>query len=456
MADYAPSPSIPETESIYTVSRLTREVRDLLENAFPLLWIEGELSNIARPASGHLYFTLKDAAAQVRCAMFRMHNRNLGFVPEHGMQVIVRARVSLYEGRGDFQLIVEQIEPAGDGALRRAFEMLKQRLDRDGLFAGDHKLSLPRLPRCIGIISSATGAAVHDILTVLKRRFPGIPVILYPASVQGAQAAPEIARAIKKADQRRDCDVLVLARGGGSLEDLWAFNEEIVARAIYNCAIPLVTGIGHEIDTTIADLVADRRAPTPSAAAELVSPDSTEWDQSFRYLEQRLVRLAGRFVSDYQQHIDWAQQRLKQQHPGQRLRLLRQRLAEVDQRLRYNQTIVMRHHRVRLVQTGTRLRHLIPLHRLQSLSTSCANLARRLSAARCLQLEQRHQRLASLSQILDAVSPLATLNRGYAIVSRLPQRDIVRSSDQVQTGDRLEARLGQGRIRCVVEDAAGE
>jgi len=286
----------------------------------------------------------------------------------------------------------------------------------------------------------------------LKRRFPGIPVILYPTSVQGAQAAPEIARAIKKANQRRDCDVLVLARGGGSLEDLWAFNEEIVARTMYDCTIPLVTGIGHEIDTTIADLVADRRAPTPSAAAELVSPDSMEWRQSFRQLEQRLMRLAGRFVSDHQQHIDWAQQRLKQQHPGQRLQLLHQRLAELDQRLRYNQNIIVRHHRVQLAQAGTRLRHLTPIRRLQSLATTSANLAQRLSAARRLQREQRSQRLASLSQMLDAVSPLATLNRGYAIVSRLPQRDIVRSCDQVQTGDCVEARLGRGRIRCLVED----
>ena len=264
-------------QAIYSVSQLNQEARTLLEEAFPMVWIEGEISNFTRPASGHWYFTLKDAKAQVRCAMFALRNRWVNFKPDNGLQVLARARISLYEGRGDFQLLIEQLEQAGDGVLQRAFEALKLRLASEGLFDTHIKPTVPNFPHCIGIITSPTGAAIRDVLSVLKRRFPAIPIIIYPTAVQGKEAAAQICAAIAKANQQALCNVILLVRGGGSLEDLWSFNEETVARAICKSLIPIVAGIGHEIDVTIADFAASQRAPTPSAAAEMVSPDCNEW-----------------------------------------------------------------------------------------------------------------------------------------------------------------------------------
>src|SRR3990172_11056784 len=313
------SPEQPDAtqRDIYSISRLNHEVRGMLEADFPMIWVEGEISNIARPSSGHLYFSLKDETAQVRCAMFRTRSRHIGLNPDNGMQVLARARVSLYEPRGDFQLIVEQMEETGDGALRRAFELLKQRLSAEGLFDPAHKIPLPALPRQIGIITSPSGAAIRDILHVLKRRFPALPVLIYSIPVQGASAAPEIARMINLAAQRNECDVLILARGGGSLEDLWAFNEEMVARAIYHCPIPIITGIGHEIDFTIADFAADVRAPTPSAAAELVSPDRAQMLHVVKNVEARLAHLARAMLARQRERLTWLQRRLV--HPGRRV-----------------------------------------------------------------------------------------------------------------------------------------
>ena len=287
-----PKPDSPLTQvlerDIFSVSRLVRETRSVLESSFPLLWIEGEISNFSRPASGHMYFSLKDEAAQVRCAMFRGKNIHLRFKPENGMHVLVRVRPTLYETRGDFQLLIEHMEEAGLGALQRAFEELKTRLGKEGLFDTRSKQSIPVLPKQIGVITSPTGAAIRDILSVLKRRFPAIPVLIYPTAVQGENAATEIASMIKLADQRKECDVLVLARGGGSIEDLWAFNEEVVARAIHACETPLIAAIGHEVDFTIADFVADQRAPTPSAAAELITPDQHDFRQRLNKQFDRL------------------------------------------------------------------------------------------------------------------------------------------------------------------------
>lgn len=273
-----PGFSIPKRD-VLTVSRLNTEVKMLLEDSFPLLWVEGEISNLARPASGHIYLSLKDAHAQVSCAMFRNRNTNLRFQPANGQKVLVRARVSLFEARGNFQLILEHMEPAGDGALQRAFEELKNRLEKEGLFDPDRKRPLPRFPSRIGLITSDRGAAVRDVITVLQRRFPAIPVRVYPVPVQGEKAAVEIARTLDIASERAECDVLILTRGGGSLEDLQAFNTEIVARSIVACDIPVISAVGHEIDFTIADFVADLRAPTPSAAAETAVPDQLELAQ---------------------------------------------------------------------------------------------------------------------------------------------------------------------------------
>jgi exodeoxyribonuclease VII large subunit len=442
--------SAPQRD-IYTISRLNREVRGMLEHNFPLIWVEGEISNLARPSSGHWYFSLKDSNAQVRCAMFRNRNQLLRFRPENGTQVLIRARVSLYEGRGDYQLIAEHMEEAGDGALLRAFEELKQKLSSEGLFAEQLKQAPPDFPRCIGIVTSPTGAAIRDILSVLKRRFPAIPVIIYPSAVQGAQAGKEIARAIQIADQRQDCDVLIVARGGGSLEDLWAFNEEVVARAIHDCNLPVVSGIGHEIDFTIADFVADRRAPTPSAAAELLSPDQAEWKAGLRNTLSKLQRTMQIRISQDNQKLAWVKRRLQQQHPGVRLKQLAQRLDELEQRLhRARQAYHDRYH-ARLQHLAVRLRQHIPTHRLQQYSDRLKNLSIRQQQSITRILDDKKQSLASLCRAMDAVSPLATLDRGYSIL-KTPDGIVVRSSEQVQTGDTIKAQLSKGTLLCRVEE----
>jgi len=320
---------------VYTVTRLNQAVRRLLEETFPfLVWVEGEVSNLSQPASGHLYFSLKDASAQARCALFRNRAQLLRGLPRNGQQVLVQARISLYEPRGDFQLIVERLEEAGAGALRRAYDELRLRLEREGLFAAEHKRPLPRFPRRVGVITSTSGAAIQDVLSILRRRFPALPVLVYPVPVQGDGAGAEIARMIDLASRRRDCDVLLLVRGGGSLEDLWAFNEEAVARAIRASAIPIVCGVGHETDVTIADFAADLRAPTPSAAAELVSPDRQEWRRQFSAGQDRLLAATRRRLAAQRQRLIWADQRLARQHPKRRLLDRSQRLDELDQRLR--------------------------------------------------------------------------------------------------------------------------
>ncbi len=401
------SPPAPAPDrNVYTVSHLNREAKALLEGSFPLLWVEGELSNLARPASGHLYFSLKDAQAQVRCALFRGHQRSSNAPLKDGMQVLVRARVSLYEGRGDYQLIVESLEAAGEGALRRAFDLLKQRLAQEGLFDTATKKPLPRLPKRIGLITSPSGAVLHDILTTLQRRFPAIPVLLYPVPVQGEGAAEKIAAMLKLAGQRRDCDVLILARGGGSLEDLWAFNEEVVARALHTCPIPVVCGVGHETDFTIADFVADARAATPTAAAEMLSPNQSDWFATLGDMERRLRRQ------------------------------LRDRLLGAAQRLDYLNARLLRHNPQALLrEQGLRNRHL---------HTQLANAMRRL-------LEHGQQRLARVTQALDTLSPLATLARGYAILEQPASGAVVRAAAQLRPGDAVRARLARGTLDCRVE-----
>jgi exodeoxyribonuclease VII large subunit len=442
--------SLLPAREVYTVSRLNREARDILEGSFPLLWVEGEISNISRPSSGHWYFSLKDEAAQVRCAMFRQYNRYVGFVPENGMHALLRARVSLYEGRGDFQLIVEHLEEAGDGALRRAFEALKNRLAAEGLFALERKRPLPALPSRIGVVTSPTGAAIRDILSVLRRRFAAIPVLIYPVPVQGVDAPAKIAAAIRLASQRRECDVLILARGGGSLEDLWAFNDEAVARALYACPIPVVTGIGHEIDFTIADLVADVRAPTPSVAAEYVSPDQGEWRQRLAQIEGRLIGLLVRSLDQKRERLLWLSRRL--QHPGRYLLGISQRLDEMESRLQRATQSLLWHRRARLAELLAHVQHLSPLARIREQRTHSNHLSLRLHQALQLRLERARQRLGELAHSLQSVSPLATLGRGYAIVQRLPDRSIVRNAQEVAPGDAVEARLARGRIICDVRE----
>jgi exodeoxyribonuclease VII large subunit len=400
----ARSAGVPTT-AVYSVSKLNRVVRLLLESGVGQVWVEGEISNLARPSSGHWYFSLKDRDAQLRCAMFRTRNSLCPFTPREGQAVMAFGRVSLYEPRGDYQLLIEHLEDAGLGALQRAFEELKARLAAEGLFASERKRAVPPVPRRIGVITSPTGAAIRDVLHILGRRFPVTGVLIYPVPVQGAAAAPAIAAALDLASARAECDVLILARGGGSLEDLWAFNDERVARAIYRCAIPVVTGIGHEIDFTIADFVADLRAPTPSAAAELVVPDGSVWQQKLSQLSARFA--AGMRRQLQHEHTRFAAllRRLQQAHPGARLSHYSQRLDELDGRLLFAL-------QARLAAHGARLE----------------------SAVRALQ----------------GVSPLATLGRGFAVITRSADGALVTSAEQLSVGETFDAALAQGSLHAAV------
>lgn len=435
------------TREIYTVSQLNQLAKSLLEGSFPLIWLNGEISNLSQPSSGHMYFTLKDETAQVRCAMFRFRNSLLNFAPKNGLQVLVRAKVSLYEGRGEFQLLIEHMEEAGDGLLRRAFEMLKQKLASLGLFNHEHKQSLPSLPKCIGVVTSPTGAAIRDIISVLKRRMPLIPIIIYPAAVQGTEAAAQIVKAIELANQRKECDVLIVGRGGGSIEDLWPFNEEIVAHAIFNSQIPIVSAVGHEVDYTIADFVADVRAPTPSAAAELVSPQQQE---ILLQLQQHYQQLTSRFISvlqDYQRHITWLAKRLT--HPKQRLQSRAQQLDYLEQRLWRVQKHLIQKQKMRLDQFAMQLQLHNPQNLVKPLITKHASLSQRLIRATELLVRQKQTALGTASTALNALSPLATLQRGYAIVYH--NGHVVRNSQQVKVGDTITSQLQQGKLHCRIE-----
>ena len=440
------------TKDIFSVSRLVRETRAVLEGSFPLLWISGEISNLAQPASGHIYFSLKDEAAQVRCAMFRMKRQRLRFQPGNGQQVLIRAKVSLYEARGEFQLIAEHMEPAGEGALRLAFEQLKQKLAAEGLFDTDRKQALPMPPKQLGLITSPTGAAVRDLLTVLKRRFPALPVIIYPVQVQGDDSARQIIQMLQLADKRQECDLLILSRGGGSIEDLQSFNDEGVARAISKLKIPLVSGIGHEIDFTIADFVADRRAPTPSAAAELVTPDQQEWTQRLQTVAKRLRQYQLQRLQQLSERCLALGKRLNNQHPKQRLQQRAQRLDELADRLSRTFQFNLLQRSQRLERLQTRLTRQTPELRLEKLAQQNINLIERLHRAIRQRMVQYETRLNQIGRDLHNLSPLNTLGRGYAIVSRPSDGAIVTHSSEVNVGDQLQTRLQQGKLVCKVLD----
>jgi exodeoxyribonuclease VII large subunit len=447
------SPGVRPNRDIYSVSRLNREVRVLLERGFGSLWLEAEISNFARPSSGHWYFSLKDAGAQVRCCMFRQRNMLLGFAPRDGQKVLVRARIGLYEPRGEYQLLIDHMEDAGLGALKRQFDELAAKLAAEGLFAPERKRPLPALPKRIGVITSPSGAAIHDILHVLARRFAAIPVLLYPVAVQGAAAAAEIVAALKLAGRRAECDVLILARGGGSLEDLWAFNDEALARAIGACPIPVVSGIGHEIDFTIADFAADVRAATPSAAAEIVAPDAEEWAASLRRLRERLQRALRQRIDTHRERLRWLIGRAELVNPEARLAQQGQRLDELEQRASRALRQILADRRSALGLSVSRLWQLSPAARLQGTAARHAALFARLRAAGLQQLNRARERLAPLVRTLNAVSPLATLDRGYAIVS-LEGGAILRDAKDATAGTIIEARLSQGRIRAKVEGSS--
>ena len=435
---------------VYTVGRLNREVRQLLEHGMPVIWIEAELSNFSRPASGHWYFSLKDRDAQVRCAMFKARNAVLRFTPTDGQLVLARGRVGVYEARGEYQLIVEHLEDAGIGALRRDFDRLRAKLEAEGLFAAASKRPLPAVPRRIGVITSPTGAAIRDILNVLGRRFPAADVVIYPTAVQGKAAVPELRAAIARASTRAECDVLIVARGGGSLEDLWAFNDEGVARALRATPMPVVTGIGHEIDFTIADFVADLRAPTPSGAAELVVPDAGVWRAALDKFAARFVRAVTLVRRRDGAAVDNLAKRLRQADPALRMQQAAQRLDELEQRLVGGWRVLAAQTRAGLQDLAERLAHCTPELQLERIVQRHALLGVRLERAATQRLHDDANRLALARRGLQAVSPLATLDRGFAIVTREVDQKLLRDADEVQPNDIVRARLGRGELRARV------
>jgi exodeoxyribonuclease VII large subunit len=466
---------IPQSNrEILSVADLNRAARQLLEGQFATVFVEGEISNFARPSSGHWYFTLKDSSAQLRCAMFRNRNQSVRFAPANGQQVIVRGKISLYEGRGEYQMIAEFLEEAGDGALRRAFDKLKSQLETEGLFAEYTKQVIPAMPRHIAIITSPTGAAIRDVLQVLKRRFPAINVSVLPVAVQGDEAPAQIVKALSLANQYTadPFDLILLTRGGGSLEDLWAFNTEPVARAIFASQLPVVCAVGHETDVSIADFVADLRAPTPSAAAELISPDGAEWQQTFSRYQRLLQQLVTNEVSDQRRHLLHLGNRMR--HPRQRLQDFHQRLDDLELRLRGG----FRHYlgRFRVPDLQARLERAIarqtertkarltlaaasieaPGKRITNQQQHVQDLAQRLGREMRQQLEQRGLTLAHNADKLNTVSPLATLQRGYAIVTRgtgQPQArslDIVQDASLLVPGEQVTARLHHGQFQATV------
>jgi exodeoxyribonuclease VII large subunit len=438
------------TGEVLTPSQLNTLARDLLEGAFPLIWVEGELGNVSRPASGHLYFTLKDERAQVRCAMFKPKSTWLKFQPREGLRVLARGRVTLYEARGEYQLVLDHMEEAGEGALRRAFDELKARLAAEGVFDQDRKRALPVFPRRIGLITSPTGAVVRDVLSVLSRRLPLAEVDVLPVPVQGTTAAAQIRGMLSRAIASERYDVLVLARGGGSLEDLWAFNDEQLARAIAASPVPVVSAIGHETDFSLSDFAADVRAPTPSVAAELLVPHRAELNTRLLGLQRRVQRLQAERARQLAQRADRAMLRLQALRPQARLDLLRRRQHEAHRRLQSAMAARLDNERMRLRHADAVLRAWHPARRLALLAERLAGLRSRPRAALGARLQRDALRLRGLARSLQAVSPLATIARGYAILQK-PDGRIVRNVADAQPGDALDARLQDGVLKVKVE-----
>jgi exodeoxyribonuclease VII large subunit len=438
-------------QQIFTVTRLNSAVRMILELDLGLVWLTGELSNLAMPSSGHWYFSLKDISAQVRCAMFKGNNRRVPFRPQDGMQVLVQARVSLYEPRGDYQLIIESMQPAGDGMLALRFEELKRRLGAEGLFDEGRKRPLPREPRAVGLITSATGAALHDMLTVLGRRAPDLPVFIYPTQVQGSAAIGQIVSAIALANRRAEVDVLIVGRGGGSLEDLWCFNEEAVARAIAGSTIPVISAVGHEVDVTISDFAADLRAPTPSAAAELVAPDRSARAQRLVHLKQRLVQAISRRQTAARHGFALLQKRLDHQDPKRRLEQQSQRLDELSGRLQQLLNLRLHQGERRLANLELRLQARSPEKLLAAGKRRHQLAQERLHTLMNKRQDLAAHRLAMLSARLDGISPLATLGRGYSI-TRTPNGEVISRAAQVSPGQQLVTTLAEGSLRVRVEE----
>ncbi|MBL4622737.1 MAG: exodeoxyribonuclease VII large subunit [Immundisolibacteraceae bacterium] len=437
------------SKDIYSVSRLAFEARGAIEKKFPLLWIEGEISNLSRPASGHLYFTLKDSKSQVRCALFRNRRQQLGVEPENGTQVLVRARVTLYEGRSEFQLLIEQIEPAGEGVLLRQLERLKTKLQAEGLFAEQHKKTLPAYPSTIALITSPVGAAVHDLQTTLARRWPIAKIILLPCLVQGDQAARQLTAKIVEANKNDAVDLIILARGGGSVEDLAAFNDESLVRTIAASDLPLISGVGHESDWTLADMAADLRAATPTAAAELATPDKLELIQTINAHLNGLQTSQRRLLVNHQQQLDWQRQRLI--HPGEKLQAVKLRLQQNWQALKRLEKQTISACQLRLNQAEAKLTQHSPARQLGQLEQRKNHSVNQLQRLITNLINQRKQTLGNSAAALTVLNPLATLARGYAIVRDEDSDEIINSGNQLKIGDSIQVQLVDANIQSRVE-----
>lgn len=435
--------------TILSVKDLNQMVKDLLSDAIGQIWLVGEISNFSKPASGHWYFTLKDDKAQVRCAMFRNSNFKTGFIPKDGQQVLVSASVTLYEARGEYQLVIDKLQLAGTGLLQQKFEQLKQKLQDEGLFDSTHKQAIPKNITTVGVVTSSTGAALHDICQILKRRDPNLSIIIYPTLVQGDEAAKKIAKMITLANMRNECDLLIVGRGGGSLEDLWPFNEEIVARAIFESKLPIISAVGHEVDFTIADFVADLRAATPSAAAELISRDTSDQLKDLKTLEQQIAMAMDNFILKKNEQLQKLRHNLQTQHP--QVKLAKQQTALLAQSRSLNAAIeqFLLSYSNKLQQLDNKLQRSSPSNKIQYFQQIINQKKQLLSSLTHQYLTQAKHNIALQASQLNAVSPLATLERGYSITAD-EQNQVVRSVKQVKQGDRLTTKIPTGIITSTV------
>ena len=435
---------------IISVTELNKLAKSLLENGIPKLWIEGEISNLARPASGHIYFSLKDETSQIRCAWFKQRQSINANDISNGMKMLALGKISLYQPRGEYQFIIEKMETAGEGDLKRKYEELKQKLFNEGLFDREKKLEIPKIPKKIGVITSPSGAAIRDVLSILKRRFPLLPIVIFPITVQGDNAAPDIENALKNANLRADCDVLILTRGGGSLEDLWAFNEEIVARAIHVSKIPIISAIGHETDTTIADFVSDIRAPTPSGAAEIVTPDQNELLKLLKTLFGRIEHETNQYINSKSQSMDWLSKRLSQSNPIMNVR----KQIEISGNLRkllfssIGRNLSL--HSKAIDSLKFRLNSSSPKLEIQKATSHLSEMQLKITTSTKSSVTKLNSQLTALGKTLDSLSPLKTLDRGYAVARDSKTKKIISNSEKVSINSQIDIKLAKGEIAAKV------
>ena len=439
-----------DEQSVISVSELNKKAKSLLEKGIPKLWIEGEISNLAKPASGHMYFSLKDEMSQIRCAWFKQRQLQNTLNIVNGSKMLALGKIGLYEPRGEYQFIVEKMEIAGEGDLKRRYEDLKRKLSAEGIFSEENKSELPNLPKRIGVITSPSGAAVQDILTVLNRRFPIIPIIIFPVAVQGEQAAPQIQNALEKANFRADCDLLILARGGGSLEDLWAFNEEIVARAIFDSEIPIISAIGHETDVTISDFTADLRAPTPSGAAELAVPDQHDWIKSIDNISEKINTIITQQINSKSQLSDWINKRLSQSSPMMTVKRQIEKSNNLQKMLSSSILQNLSRQEKNIHQLKSNLNEVSPRLKIHTQLSRIKELNQKITSCSDHLLEGLNNRIKLASKTLNSVSPLRTLDRGYAIARDAKTKNVIMSADAIEIENDIEVKLAKGEIKVTV------